>query len=343
MIKNLLQEGFALKSKGHYKHAIEVFYKALELDNTSTELLLELADLYLKIGNEEKALSYIDTILEKNPAHIEALKFLKNIFISKNAWQEAEQTAKNIYCVSHSGSDLAEIFKLLIKQNKFDEIFEYNADMNDFVVVMEIARAYYYKKEFQKALDILLPFCDVNQENEDFLLLLGQIYYALNQKDKCFDFINKFKDLTAEKLNFIGLVETYRENYRTAIASFLGAIKKERSNSDYYFNLANAYYKKGDLDFAKKYYNTAISIAPENQTYHFALANLYYSEKHYKKALEELVGDFFEARFLKSVILYETGYLALARKELRDLQTEYPEREMVAEYLNRINSELGLN
>ena len=81
----------------------------------------------------------------------------------------------------------------------------------------------------------------------------------------------------------------------------------------------------------------------ENQTYHFALANLYYSEKHYKKALEELVGDFFEARFLKSVILYETGYLALARKELRDLQTEYPEREMVAEYLNRINSELGLN
>ena len=343
MIKNLLQEGFALKSKGHYKHAIEVFYKALELDNTSTELLLELADLYLKIGNEEKALSYIDTILEKNPAHIEALKFLKNIFISKNAWQEAEQTAKNIYCVSHSGSDLAEIFKLLIKQNKFDEIFEYNVDTNDFVVVMEIARAYYYKKEFQKALDILLPFCDVNQENEDFLLLLGQIYYALNQKDKCFDFINKFKDLTAEKLNFIGLVETYRENYRTAIASFLGAIKKERSNSDYYFNLANAYYKKGDLDFAKKYYNTAISIAPENQTYHFALANLYYSEKHYKKALEELVGDFFEARFLKSVILYETGYLALARKELRDLQTEYPEREMVAEYLNRINSELGLN
>ena len=343
MIKNLLQEGFALKSKGHYKHAIEVFYKALELDNTSTELLLELADLYLKIGNEEKALSYIDTILEKNPAHIEALKFLKNIFISKNAWQEAEQTAKNIYCVSHSSSDLAEIFKLLIKQNKFDEIFEYNVDTNDFVVVMEIARAYYYKKEFQKALDILLPFCDVNQENEDFLLLIGQIYYALNQKDKCFDFINKFKDLTAEKLNFIGLVETYRENYQTAIASFLGAIKKERSNSDYYFNSANADYKKGDLDFAKKYYNTAISIAPENQTYHFALANLYYSEKHYKKALEELVGDFFEARFLKSVILYETGYLALARKELRDLQTEYPEREMVAEYLNRINSELGLN
>ena len=27
MIKDLLQEAFALKESGHYKHAIEVFYK----------------------------------------------------------------------------------------------------------------------------------------------------------------------------------------------------------------------------------------------------------------------------------------------------------------------------
>ena len=35
MIKDLLQEAFALKESGHYKHSIEVFYKALELDNSS--------------------------------------------------------------------------------------------------------------------------------------------------------------------------------------------------------------------------------------------------------------------------------------------------------------------
>ena len=74
MIKNLLQEGFALKNRGHYKHAIEVFYKALELDNTSSELLLEIADLYYKMQNEERALNYIEQILDKNPEHVEALK-----------------------------------------------------------------------------------------------------------------------------------------------------------------------------------------------------------------------------------------------------------------------------
>ena len=83
MIKDLLQEAFALKASGRYKHAIEIFYKALELDNSSSELLLEIADLYDRIGNKEKALSYIEQILDKDPTHIDALKFLKRVFERK--------------------------------------------------------------------------------------------------------------------------------------------------------------------------------------------------------------------------------------------------------------------
>ena len=174
MIKDLLQEAFALKESGHCKHAIEVFYKALELDNSSSEPLLEIADLYDKIGNEEKALSYIEQILDKDPTHVDALKFLKRVFEKKEAWQEAEQTAKNIYCISHNPTDLAEIFKLLIKQNKFDEIFEFKFKTEDKYVCLELARAYYYKKDFTKALEILTKIQPQMSDNQDFLLLLGQ-------------------------------------------------------------------------------------------------------------------------------------------------------------------------
>ena len=343
MIKDLLQEAFALKESGHCKHAIEVFYKALELDNSSSELLLEIADLYDKIGNEEKALSYIEQILDKAPTHVDALKFLKRVFEKKEAWQEAEQTAKNIYCISHNPADLAEIFKLLIKQNKFDEIFEFKFKTEDKYVCLELARAYYYKKDFTKALEILTKIQPQMSDNQDFLLLLGQCCYYSNQKDRCIEIIGQFKAKNAEQMNFLGLVETYLENYKEAVSYFNNAIKQNRSNPEYYYNLANVYFKQGELALAKRNYNLAISICPENQNYHFALANLYYSEKHYKKALEELEDDFFEARFLKAIILYETGYLALARKELNELALEYPNREMVNEYMTRINSELGLN
>ena len=43
MIKELLKEAFILKTKGYYKNALEVFYKALEYDNSSLELFLEIA------------------------------------------------------------------------------------------------------------------------------------------------------------------------------------------------------------------------------------------------------------------------------------------------------------
>ena len=343
MIKNLLQEGFALKEKGHYKHAIEVYYKALELDNTSSELLLEIADVYFRMGNEERALNYIEQILDKEPVHVPSLKLLEKIFISKGALEEAEQTAKNIYCITRDASDLAEIFKLLNQQGKFDEIFEYNIEesSND-SVYLEKARAYYFRKEFDKA-EALLN--DKNfLDNQQALLLLGKIYFAQNKKDKCVSLLNNLRidETNPELLNFVGLIETYRENYNKAVSFFKEAIKLNRSSDDYYFNIANVYFKQGDFYLAKKFYNLALSLAPDNKNYHFALANLYYSEKHYKKALEELKGNFFEARLLKAVILYDTGYLTLAQKELNKLEEERPDNTIIKEYKTRIEADLQI-
>lgn len=182
MIKILLQEGFALKDRGHYKHAIEVFYKALEEDNTSTELLFEIADLYYRMQNEERALNYIEQILDRVPEHITALKLLEKIFIDRNALAEAEQTAKNIYCVSHNSNDLAQIFRLLNMQGRFDEIFEYNVENPNSSIYFEQAKALFYKKEFAKAQELLEKAIAEERGNQDILLLLGQVYYAQGKK-----------------------------------------------------------------------------------------------------------------------------------------------------------------
>lgn len=344
MIKNLLQEGFALKERGHYKHAIEVFYKALEEDNTSTELLYEIADLYYKMQNEEKALNYIEQILNRVPEHIAALKLLEKIFIDKNALEEAEQTAKNIYCVSHNGDDLAQIFRLLNMQGRFDEIFEYNVEHPNTSIYLEQAKALFYKKEFTKSEELLKNAIAKEQGNQDMLLLLGQVYYAQGKKDLCLELAEKISENenNAELLNFLGLLEDYKRNYKEACRYIQKAIKLDAKNDKYLYNLANMYFKQGDTMYAKRYYNLAISINPQNPNYHFALANLYYSEKHYKRALEELPDDLFEANLLKVIILYDTGYLALAKQELKHLFTQCPDNSILLEYSERIDKELGL-
>lgn len=345
MIKDLLLEGFALKRCGHYKHAIEIFYKALELDNKSPELLLEIAELFDILGNEEKSLSYIEQVLNANPTHIRALKLLKKIFVDKKAYLEAEQTAKNIYCISKKEEDLADVFQLLNKQRKYDEIFSYNVDCDTPAILFEEAYAYFHQQNFEEAEKFLHKILIQDEDNQQALLLLGQTYFAQNREEECFKVVDKLKvaENNIELLDFIARAEMCRKNYAKAVRLLKQAIRVEHKNAALYFNLANIYCSQGDLAMAKKNFSTAIALKPDCEEYHLAVARVYYSEGNYKKALEELDGVSFDTRFLRAVILYNTGYVALAAKELEQLKAEQPENESVKEYLEKIRQGLLAN
>ena len=343
MIKELLKEAFILKSRGYYKHAIESFYKALEIDNTSSELLLEIADSYYKMGEIERALSYIEQVLDKNPVQLEALELLKQIFLCKKAWCEAEQTAKNIFCISNIPQDLAKIFELLNKQHRYREIFEY--EISEFCpeILFEMAYAKLALNELVDAENYINQALN-ELVNNKILLLKGKILFRMNRKSECVELLKSLEldETDSEIMNFVGLVKQYECDYKKALENFKIAIKLEPDRDEYYYNCASTYFKMGDLQQAKKYYNLAILQVPDNQNYHFALANLYYSERNYKRALEELEFDFFEAKLLKSIILYDTGYLVLAKKELEKLYQDYPEDEILLDYKKRIEEELKI-
>lgn len=343
MIKKSLKEGFILKSKGYYKHAIESFYKALELDNSSEELMLEIADCYYLMKDEERALNYIEQALEKTPTHIASLKLLKKIFVEKKAWAEAEQTAKNIYCISKDSRDLAEIFELLNKQKRYSEIFEYKTDVSSPEIFYEKAFAKMILNELDDAENYINKALEL-QYNDKNLLLKGKILFALNKKDEWSNIINQINiDKTnADVLNFVGLIKQFECDFKQALTFFQEAVQLEPTKDEYYYNCASTYFKMGEIQQAKKFYNLAISIAPNNQNYHFALANLYYSEKHYKRAMEELNYDFFEAKLLKAVILYDSGYFAIAKKEFDKLAQEDSQNKLIIEYQNRIAKALKI-
>lgn len=341
MIKQLIKEAFILKSRGYYKHAIEALYKALEIDNTSPELLLEIAELYYLMGKEERALNYLQQVLDKNPTHIGSLELLKKIFLNKNALEEAEQTAKNIYCISKDSKNLVEVFKILNKEKKYKEIFDFHTEMETADTLYQKAIAKFALKDFDKA-ESLIDEALTKEKHNEILLLKGKILLQKNDDEGCQKVLSQMNILNSEGpiLNFAGIVEQHVGNYNKALEYLKNAIKAEPQNDEYYYNCASTYFKMNDLQSAKKYYNLAISLAPQNPSYHFALANLYYAEQHYKRALEELDSNLYEARLLKSIILYDTGYLALARKELFELEKICPSDSMVTKYIGKIKEEL---
>lgn len=344
MIKQYIQEGFLLKNKGYYKRSIEAFYKALEIDNNCEELLLEIADLYYLMGNEERSIEYVEQILDKTPIHIGALKLLKCIFMNKRAYAEAEQTAKNIYCISCDVQDQIAIFELLIKQGKYEEIFEYKIDAAHPLVFYYMGLSKFKMGEYNEAEILTNMALDFDKKNSQIQLLKGEILLKKNKLEDCIELMEKMDivENDAPMQNWTGLVYQLDGKYKKALGYFMNAIRLAPANDEYYYNCASTYFKMGEIKLAKKYYNLAVSLNPNNQNYHFALANLYYSEKHYKRAMEELNYDFFEARLLKSIILYDTGYVALAKKELNELEKISPDNELIKTYQTRIEEELKI-
>ena len=345
MIKQLVQEGFILKSKGYYKHAIEAFYKALECDNKSSELLLEIAESYYLIKDEERALSYIEQILDTDSKHIDSLKLLKRIFLDKKAWNEATKTAKNIYLISQNEKDLTEILKLLNTQKRYKEVLEYNCELVSVDILYEKAYASLFSNETESAENFINMALKLEPESSKLKLLKGKILFKQGREDDCAELVKEMNiDFeNADMLNFVGLVEQQQGNYAKALEYFQNAITLNSEGDEYYYNCASTYFKKGDISFAKKYYNLAISINPQNPNYHLALANLYYSEKQYRRALEELDFDFYEANLLKALILFDSGYFALSKKGFDMLKEQRPNDFVVKDYLNKIEEKMKIS
>ena len=344
MIKQLVQEGFILKSKGYYKHAIEAFYKALEHDNKSSELMLEIAESYYLMKDEERALNYIEQILEQNSKHTESLKLLKRIFLNKKAWKEATQAAINIYTISQNAKDLVEILKLLNIQKRYNEVLEYNSKYDTVEILYEKSFAALFCNEIESAENFINVALSKEPNNSALQLLKGKILFKQGKEEDCIKLIEEINIdyQNSDLLNFIGLIEQQKGNYHKAINYFQKAINLSPETDEYYYNCASTYFKMSDISFAKKYYNLAISLNPDNPNYHLALANLYYSEKQYRRALEELDFDFYEANLLKALILFDSGYLALAKKGFDMLKAERPNDFVVDEYLGKIKEKLKI-
>ena len=269
---------------------------------------------------------------------------LEKIFIDKNNLSEAEKTAENIYLISRCTSDLVNLLRIMNAQKEYEKVIQYSISQNNTGVNYEIAYAKFHLKNFEEAEKLTKEVLNQDKDNVEAKLLLGKIYYAENKLSECSKIAKELETgiLDGEILNFLGLVYAQKGFVKKAEEYFINAIKLEKRNDLYYYNLANFYMTNGKLSLAQKNYNHAISLAPENENYHYAMANLHYLNKNYKRALEEIKGDDVNSRLLKAIILYDTGYYIIARKEIREITEQYPENNVAKKYLELLNNQLEL-
>lgn len=84
------------KNNGNPEASIALMKKAIEKDQESSYLKMELALLYLQLGDYQLALPVAEKIIEKEPEHVEALIMIGSIHQHKKQFAKAEEAYEKV-------------------------------------------------------------------------------------------------------------------------------------------------------------------------------------------------------------------------------------------------------
>lgn len=352
VILDYIKKSFELKNKGYYKPAIEMLYKALSLDEDNIEILAQLAHLYKLLDNCDRAIYYVEKVLELNSKHLDCLSLLMQIMLEKEDYKSALNACDKILKVQPNAKNLAKKINILNKMQDFPKIKALETSDEEMLtdeVYYELAFAYYSKQDFEKAIELLKLGYAKNDKNEKLGLLLAKIHYnnsEFKEAKQLFEKLTK-RVPTSEVMNYLGLLKLNEQLFADAIGYFTKAQKAEEKNPEYSYNLASAYFLNGWFDEALKYFNLAICLDSKNINFHYALAYLYYQKKNYKKAQKELdLVKLIEPRHvltnvLNAMIIAQEGDLMSAKNVLEDIIKQNDTDDFAYSALGGIYVELG--
>lgn len=343
-----IKQAFELKESKNYKPAIEMLYKALEIENDNVEILFQIGELYFLLNNYSRAMQYLEKSSMLNPVHSSTLKLTRTIKERQGDLDAVLSISNRLFEEYPSVDNLKDLIKILVKLKLFCEIDNYkSSEFFNSEVKIECATAFYSNGEQDKAKE-LLSECDLSDEKA--LLLSGRIKFDENDFEGAKEIFSKIgkNSQNPEILNYLGLFDLENMNFIEAIKNFSKAANLDKSNSIYYYNLGNAYFYNGWIEEAQKAYQKALYINPDNTDYRYSLAYLFFDKKDYAKAKKETDAildvntDHPQARVLRALLLANDKDFIGAQKILEDNIKKGFNDNFTKSALSRIYTELNI-
>ncbi|MBE5318289.1 hypothetical protein IM793_03900 [Pedobacter sp. MR2016-19] len=305
--KTLSQIGYCFLMAGNNVEAEKFYSKAYSLQPQSLPILFSLGSINTKRGNTEKAKLYYSKIVKIDGNNFSVYKLLANlypvptdsmkfIYLLKanqinplegdvaadlaevhSAYQRYEK-AYNVLDIAIKGDSdnlVLQRAKLPIANQlkKYSEVIASGEkllkDGADAGVIKDVAKAYYYTKKYQKAIDLFKLLEMAAMENEATLYYTSLSYRALKNYPQAAIYTKKTIDEaispnTSSYYSLLGLV--YEENNQLALAS--AAYKKGlqfKATPTLFYRLAVFYDTRLKQEKnAFKYYNLYLKSKPSS-------------------------------------------------------------------------------
>lgn len=320
-LKVLTQIGYCFLMAGNNVEAEKFYSKAYQLQPQNLPVLFSLGSINSKRGNSEKAKLYYGEIIKIDSNNFSVYKLLANLYTSpKDSMKMAFLTKANKINPTESdvAGDLADLYSmyqdyekayktldiaitadtdnLVLQKAKLpiaNQLKKYNEviisgekllkDGSDAGVLKDVAKAYYYTKKYQKAIDFFKLLESASMQNE------GTLYYtSLSYRE--------LKNYNMAAIYAKRTIEEAISPNTSSYYSLLGLIFEENSK----LTNANAAYKKGLTFKANPTIYYRLAILNDTKLKKGKAALTYYDL--YLKSKPDLATDKDEIKFAKDRI-----------------------------------------
>ena len=335
----------AYEGKEMYEESIQIFEKALEINETLSYLHLRIATCYIKLGQYDKALRIYDTKSKEDPENNlnleysqlykakgeidKALEYLKKNYDSEKSTAELEYELFNVLLLKNSTTEALThlengLFKNLeypyYPEEEIDDIIKLCSEElpereNKAKIQIVLGVLHSLKKTYLEAQNFFEDA--IKSAPNDPIALKAYGYFFKNRRDFENAALYLEQALTAlEEIKDTKLVENiaycYKLNkeYNKAL-EILSKVEEEAINSSILHEIAEVYEKLEDLDKAEEYYRRSIEKDPGESSYYLkrsqeALAKILVKKNKWEEA-EEVLEKLLENDPNNSSLLFELG------------------------------------
>ena len=271
-------------------------YKSLLVDDPrNIELLDALGQLYIKSGDDEKALPFYETIIKLSQRNVDAYNNMGGIYRRLKRYDESiDILNKALKCNSKLTEvkyNLGFTYKLMGKDNEACDCFEYvvSENPNDVLAYNHLGSIYAIKKDYQKSISIYKRGLQVDPNHPILQYNLGRSYVAINSDSDAFKAFEaalrakpSWKDAVKEYSSLLNKYARTRESCEV----LQNAINIYPNDSYLYYLLGKTYLIQTDYANAIKSLEKAISLDKSSSKYYECLIRAYERSGKYRKGLE---------------------------------------------------------
>lgn len=314
-----------------FETAIVLLEKALKVDNTNTNVLIELAYAYEMNGNMEKAIDITNRIIDLDPYSFDAWVSLGRLYLYNFEYDLSIEAYDFALAIKESD---VEVLKL--KAITYSEGFDFenelkvlneciDASPDDESLYEEILKKYkefedYWGMDQDEGILKVLEKKEAQFGSTDLLLRMAHLNLRINEVDKAQEIYTRIPEEYKNSVDYYKLqgdFAIHHQDYVAAEIAYIKALKESPQDLEVLNNLAEISADLDKQEKAAKYLEQIIAIDPEYGIVNFRLAIVRF-EIGEKEPFDKIINQIADKKQLEMLANMFSSFTSRKKKEKID-------------------------